>query len=62
MEGILGIVYILASWWAINKVWYSKHQYIVFNTAYVYGKKFALAFFLGWLLIPVAILMTIMEK
>lgn len=62
VKNILFVIYIIAGWWAINKVWYSKHTYIVTNQGKFFCQKFALALFLGWLAIPVAIVMTILGK
>lgn len=61
-ETILIIVYIVAGWWAINKVWFSKRVYLVSNAPNFYVRKFILALFFGWLAIPVAVIMTIIEK
>lgn len=62
MDMIILLVYFVASWWAINKVWYSNRVYIVADTAGFYIRKGVLALFLGWILIPVAIIMSLLGK
>lgn len=60
--GILFLVYMLAAWWAVNKIWYSRHTYIVSDTMVFYFKKGFLALMLGWAAIPIAIIMTLVQK
>ncbi len=62
LGGILFIAYIVAGWWAINRIWYSKHTYIVSNTMQFYMTKFLLAVLLGVITIPVAIILTLIGK
>lgn len=62
LGGILLVVYIIAAWWAINKIWYSKHTYIVSNTMQFYMTKFIFALMLGVIAIPIAIIMTIIGR
>lgn len=59
---ILFMIYIIAGWWAINKIWYSKHTYITNNTMGFYMGKFIWALVLGWIAIPIAIIMTLLNK
>lgn len=59
---ILFLVYIIAGWWAINKIWYSKRSYIVHNVMGFYMSKFIWALVLGWIAIPIAIIMTALNK
>ncbi len=59
---ILFMVYIVAGWWAINKIWYSKRTYITNNTIGFYMLKFIWALVLGWIAIPIAIIMTLLNK
>ncbi len=60
--GIVLVVYIAAGWWAINKIWYSKHTYITNNTMYFYMLKFIWALILGWVAIPIAVIMHFLGK
>lgn len=60
--GIAFLAYIPVAWWAANRVWYSKHTYIVADSAAFYGKKFATVFCLGWIFIPIAIIQKIISK
>lgn len=62
LVGIVFIVYIIAGWWAINKVWYSKHTYIINNTTSFYIAKLMAAVFLGWIAIPIAVITHFLGK
>ena len=62
MDYIILILYVVFSWMAIDKVWYSKRVYLVGDSLYFYMKKFLMAFFLGWIMIPIAIVMKIVGK
>lgn len=59
---ILGIAYLVAGWWAWNKIWYSKHVYIVSNPVSFYIGKFLLCAAFGWVAIPIAIIMRLLKK
>jgi hypothetical protein len=56
LSGVIFVVYMVAGWWAANRVWFSKRTYIVTDSAAFYGKKMAMAFLLGWIFIPIAII------
>ncbi len=56
------IIYFILSYMAINKVWYSRRTYIVRNTMLFYMEKMIFAFVLGWILIPIAIIMLLFGK
>lgn len=62
MDTILMIVYIVAGWWAVNTVWYSRRVYLVSDTAGFYIKKLVMAIFFGWIFIPIAIVMKLLGK
>lgn len=62
LELIIILVYWVLGFWAINKVWYSRHTYIVYDGGKFLIKKVTLALFLGWAAIPVAIIMVILKK
>lgn len=62
MDYILTILYIVISWWAVDKVWYSKSVYIISDVGKFYVKKFSAALFFGWLCIPIAVIMVIFKK
>ena len=55
METILVLVYIVAGWWAANRTIFA--NYAMFGTwnSIVLMKLFA-ALFLGWILIPIALI------
>ena len=58
---ILFLVYIALGWWAANRTIYANK--ITFGTwNAIFLQKFMVAFFLGWLLIPIAIIKTLLEK
>lgn len=61
-SGVVFVVYMAAGWWAANRVWFSKRTYIVTDSAAFYGKKIAMAFLLGWLFIPIAIIQMVKNK
>lgn len=62
MDGILAIAYCILSYMAVNKVWYSRHTYIVTNGTAFFVRKVAIGLAFGWILIPVAIIMTIFSR
>lgn len=62
LMGILFIAYIVASWWAINKIWYSKRVYLVHDSMQFYVMKFIYALILGWIAIPIALIMRLINK
>lgn len=62
IQWIIFIAYIAAGWWGVNKVWYSRRAYLVHDSNRFYIGKFLAAVFLGWLCIPIAIVMTVLGK
>lgn len=62
MSYIFFFIYLIASWKALDKVWYSKKVYIVNNTARFYTQKMCFAVLLGWLAIPIAIIQLLLNK
>ena len=62
MQTVILIIYVAAGWWAANKVWYSKRVYLVHDNTRFYMGKLMFAFFGGWILIPIAIVMTVLGK
>lgn len=62
MESILVIVYIILGYWAANKVWYSKRVYLVSDGGKFFVQKMVVAIFLGWILIPVALVQLLLEN
>lgn len=59
---MLFIIYLVLSYMAINKVWYSKRAYLVRDSAAFYMQKAIYAALFGWILIPVAVIMLIFGK
>jgi len=59
---ILILVYWILAYMALNKVWYSKREYIVFDGFSFYLKKIIISAVLGWALIPIATIMIILGK
>lgn len=53
------IVYWVLAYMALNKVWYSKHTYLVHSFKDFFLTKAILAVLLGWLVIPIAIIQMI---
>ncbi len=61
-DNILILIYVVFSYWAINKVWYSRYTYITSSITDFVLKKVILGALVGWFLIPIAILMTIFGR
>lgn len=59
---ILLIIYMILGLWALNKVWYSKRVYLVRDSLLFNAKKFMIALLLGWILIPIALVLKILGK
>ena len=62
MEMVLLIVYALAGIWAANRTIYANKTFIEFKPGSVFIRKFTVGLFLGWALIPIAIIKTIFMK
>ena len=62
METLLGLIYWILGYMALNKVWYSKRNYIVFDEKNFFLKKAILALAFGWIFIPVALIQIIFLK
>lgn len=58
---ILFLVYIALGWWAANRTIYANKITIGAWNA-IFFQKFMVAFFLGWLLIPIALIKVIFGK
>lgn len=58
---ILLIIYILAGWWAANRTIYV-NRIIVGQWSAIVIQKFIVAFLLGWILIPIALIKMIFCK
>lgn len=62
-EGILLFMYVVIGMWALNKLYYSRVDMIVYgNYLNFILKKLIIAVFFGWLLIPIAIIVAIVEN
>ena len=62
MGGILLLPYIILGYMAASKVWYSKRVYLVTDSVKFYAQKVAVAMFLGWVFIPIALIQILMER
>ena len=62
MEIILLIAYAFAGIWAANRTIYANKTFIEFKPGSVFVRKFAVGIFLGWALIPIAIIKTVFLK
>lgn len=62
MEMVLLIVYALVGIWAANKTIYANKTFIEFKPGSVFVRKFMTGLFLGWALIPIAIIKTIFSR
>ncbi len=62
METFVLLVYLILGYMAANKVWYSKRVYLVSDSGKFFVQKVIVALFLGWLLIPIALLQLLLGK
>ena len=62
METLLGIVYVVASYWAVNKVLYEGKVVIYTSEVMFIMKKFVIGVALGWIWIPIAIIKSFLQK
>ena len=61
MRELLFLVYIIAGWWAANRTFYANKT--LFGIIYaIWTQKFIVAMFLGWILIPIAIIKIMSQK
>lgn len=61
MEAVLILIYIVLSYMAINKLWWSKRVYITRNWGRFYGYRIGVSMFLGVVAIPIAAIVLICE-
>ena len=61
MQTILLIIYIAAGYWAVNQTFYY-NKIVIYRFGETFPIKLLLGFLVGWLLIPVAILLTLIRK
>lgn len=54
--GIAGIAFYAWEYYAMNKYWYSKRSYIVFDSGKFFARKLFISIFIGWIFIIVQIL------
>lgn len=59
---ILLIIYWILAYMALNKVWYSKRTYLVLDSAAFLLRKLVASLFLGWILIPIALIQIAIDK
>lgn len=61
--GIIMLIYVAGGVWAVNKLYYSKVDMIVIGSySRFFMGKIAIAMFFGWILIPVAVIVTLIEN
>lgn len=61
MEAVVMLVYLVLSYMALNKLWWSKRTYITTNWGSFYSYRIAAAMCLGVLAIPIAAIVLIAE-
>lgn len=61
MDMILLIIYFIAGYWAVGKTIYA-NKIVIYTGNALFFKKLFLGMFLGWILIPVAIIKKIISK
>ncbi|MDD3172863.1 MAG: hypothetical protein PHF63_04260 [Herbinix sp.] len=54
--GIAGIAFYAWEYYAMNKYWYSKRNYIVFDSGKFFARKLFISIFIGWIFIIIQIL------
>ncbi|MBQ8923224.1 MAG: hypothetical protein IJ053_00375 [Lachnospiraceae bacterium] len=59
---IISIMYIIAGYWAANRTVYKNYVIVGDNVMNIFVRKIVVALLLGWILIPIAIVMTILGK
>ena len=59
---IMLIIYAIASYWAMDRVWWSKRAYLYGDTFLFYCTRIVYAMLCGWFMIPVALVMMLMGK
>lgn len=59
MDIVILIVYGMLGYWAAGVVFY-KNKIVIDTTSHYVGQKLAFGLFLGWILIPIAIIRTIL--
>lgn len=61
--GILLFMYVTVGMWALNKLYYSRIDMIIYESYWDFiKKKLVIAIFFGWLLIPIAVIVVIVEN
>lgn len=59
---ILFLIYLVIGYWAVNKVFYENKVVIYSDGFALFEKKLVYAVFLGWILIPIAIIKKIFQR
>lgn len=62
MSAILMVIYICVGYWAVNVVFYENKIVVYSSAGQLFVKKFGIALFFGWILIPIAILKKSFQK
>lgn len=55
IKGILALVYIVAGYWSTGQTIYA-NKIIISSEGQLFARRFAIGFFFGWVLIPVALI------
>ncbi len=62
MEMVIFIIYVALGYWAVNKTIYANKVVIYSDGIALWGKKVGLAMIIGFILIPIAIVKTILDR
>lgn len=62
MMEILLILYIPLSYWSMNKLWWSKHQYFYADGFNFYLQRWLTCLAVGFVTVPIAIILTLIES
>lgn len=62
MGEILGVIYVIVAWKAMNYLWWDNHTYIFTNAVYFYVKKLLFAAMFGFVAIPIAGLVYLVKR
>lgn len=62
MQTVIGIIYLVAGYWAANKVLYEGKTVFYTSELTLFMKKFVTGLAFGWILIPVAIIKSILQN
>ena len=58
---LLIIIYVIIGYWATGQTFYY-NKFVIHKPGYLFGTRLAMGIFLGWLLIPTALVLSLIRK